>query len=534
MAEGRRIISPIMPTTSLAHIAPGPPDPLGGKKSNRITRVSTSDGSSITEMLDGKGKRFKIDVENPSYYAATPKAPPRPPIARPDPDKLESKKRTEMERRQFAPLTADWFVRIVEQVYRVDEERWGKWAVDLDKMKLLRSDFRFLMKILDTDPTNDNDDDQELAHVPMTIVDLYIYLVCEYRNRAIARTLEGGDLAGNNPTKQKISCILIDSQILYWDPKRGRYVDRVDDEGNVTRMFLHQNLPLAWAKAEEALARYDDETLHNLDYLLIPYEYKGAHTVLIGIAPKQKFCFHIDNSGTMVPRYLERDWKVEVAHHHTFHMNLLEAIVYSRFHKGVFDTVELPLYGQWEYRTDHRAEASRTTDNSPNVSRQQDAHNCGKRPRVAAEFLNGGFNKPFDYPMFKIPTKLQEIAIDPSYKHNLRPDPPPFVSGGIEDPDEKETEEMGDEDDDEDEVGGEGGGEGEGEDGAESSQAGARTKVKKTNTDKKVKWSGQNALDPDPFDPNPPEPGSTADERPKTHGSRIRDVIVELSARWQP
>ncbi|KAF7876815.1 hypothetical protein EAF04_001898 [Stromatinia cepivora] len=455
MAERRRVFKPIMPTTSLAQIAPGPPDPLGTRKRNRISRVTTSDGSSITDMLDSKGKRYKIELENPSHYAATTKAPPRPPIARPDPDTLESVKRAEMERRQFAPLSADWFLRIFDELYRVDEDKWGPWAVDLDRMKLLKSDFRFLMKILDRDSASAVHQFQELGHVPMTIVDLYIYLACEYRNRAIARTLEGGDLSGNNPTKQKLSCIMIDSQILYWDPEKGKTVKREDNEGNVTKIFVEQDLPLAWKKTEEALAQYDDETLSNLDYLLIPYEYKATHTVLLGIAPKQKFCFHIDNSGTVHPRYLDDDWPRQTVYHNTFHLNLLEAIVYSRFHKGQFDTVELPLYGQWDYRTDHRFEGNRTTDNSPNAPRQEDGYNCGmicmtgamnlvfgydmmcynhrqgdisdlpprtgKRPRVAAEFLNGGFNKPFDYPLFEIPTELQEIAIDPSYKHNLRP-----------------------------------------------------------------------------------------------------------------
>ncbi|KAJ8064117.1 hypothetical protein OCU04_007953 [Sclerotinia nivalis] len=343
---------------------------------------------------------------------------------------------------------------------------------------------------------------------------------------------------------------MIDSQILYWDPDKGKTVQRKDHEGNITKIFVEQDLALAWKKTEEALAQYDDETLFNLDYLLIPYEYKTTHTVLLGIAPKQKFCFHIDNSGTMNPRYLDEDSPKKTVYHKTFHLNLLEAIVYSRFHKGQFDTVELPLYGQWQYRTDHRFESSRTTDNSPNAPRQEDGHNCGmlcmtnamnlvfgydmmcyscrdgdisdlpprtgKRPRVAAEFLNGGFNKPFDYPLFKIPTELREIAIDPSYKHNLRPSPPAFRTppgkDEGEESDEKEVEEKADEEEEEEDEDEEE--EEEDEDEGQSGQAGARTKVKKANRGKKVKWSGQNALDPDPSQPEPSGPGSTADGKP--------------------
>lgn len=331
---------------------------------------------------------------------------------------------------------------------------------------------------------------------------------------------------------------MIDTQRLYWDRRKGRLYSQ---DGIKAPKFLPQDFPKAWSLIQEALSKYDDETFMNLDYVFFPFEYQGYHTLLLGFAPKQRFCFLIDNSGTLDPRpQPENSYQPYPG---IFAMHLLEATILDRFGEMI-DTPSFPLYGEWQHRTDHKSEHLRTTDYSPNAPRQRDACNCGvmtltnamnlafgydmscfrgidladnpprvgKRMRVAAELMNGGFNKPFDYPLFDIPTKLREIIIDESYRHNLRPPPQPAVPEEEEDEDEEEKEEKLDEPAD-----------AEGEDNAEAAgnvdagnaaQAGARTKVKKVQKYKKVKWSGQRATDPDPLDPEPSKPGSTADKEP--------------------
>ncbi|KAI9641295.1 hypothetical protein NHQ30_010097 [Ciborinia camelliae] len=528
MAQTRDKFRTIMPTTSLADITPGPPDPLGTKRRNRITRARTSDASQYGLELERVTKKAKLGPGDPSTYPSH-KAPPLPPIDRPDPQLLKSEIRLKMERMQFQPLTDDWYWRVLEETYKI-EDKHGQWVVDMEKMKLMRIDFRFLLKTLVL-PEAPAWSTHSLGHVTPTIVDLYIYLACEYRNRAIARTLRGGDLAGEKPTKQKISCILIDTQRVFWDLSRGWGGPvTYDEEGDVHRA-PEQDFALAWKLTKEALDQYDDETFHNLDYVFIPFEFQATHTILMGLAPKQKFALHIDHSGMTRAR---RDPKYpghNLPYYNMFCMNILEAVVIEKFGSGSLDTDKLPLFGEWHFRTDNPIRSNRKTDNSPDAPRQTDDYNCsmmtmtsamnlafgydmmcfsnrdhdiddvpprtGKRVSVAAELLNGGFNKPFDYPLLKIPTKLQEVILDKSYKQNIRPPPPPPDSESSEDEDESEENSS-----EETNLG-------------ISPQSGARTKVKKgnngkkDNNGKKVKFSGQPASDPDPL-----RPESEADDEP--------------------
>ncbi|KAB8293402.1 hypothetical protein EYC80_007720 [Monilinia laxa] len=449
---GNRITRTTVPTTSLHEIAPANFMIEGDQKRRRITQ----------EIRKVEG----IVLKDPSTYPSA-KAPPPPSVPRPEAHDKDSQLRLEMERRQFQPLSDDWFYRMFEEMYRIDETKWTEWAVNLDWMKVTRRDFRYLMKVLDKPEWDGIKWSKfEMGHVTATIVDLYIYLVCEYRNKAIARTLEGGDLAGDNPTKQKLSCIVIDTQRLFWDRKKGTVNPRPQP----------------------------------------------------------------DNSYQPYPG--------------VFAMHIVEAVILQKFGEKL-DTASFPLYGEWEHRMNHVEKHRRTTDYSPNAPRQRDSCNCGmmtltnamnlafgydmscfrdfhiadnpprvgKRMRVAAELLNGGFNKPFDYPLFNIPTKLREIIIDESYRHNLRPPPKlPSAIPDYEDFDEEEREEKLDEPADLERE--------NYEEGAENvelgntTQAGARTKVKKVQEYKKVKWSGQRAADPDPLDIEPSKPGSTADEKP--------------------
>ncbi|KAF5874759.1 uncharacterized protein Bfra_004777 [Botrytis fragariae] len=529
-----------MPTTSIAQIQI-PPGPLRRiSKRKHATRVSTSDGCKESSIINELRKKYEIDLEHPPRYPPQFTLP-QPPIPRPESDKLNSKIRSEMERRQFAPMSPNWVWRVLTEMYKVDEKKWGKWAVDLDGMKLAKGDWRYLLKVhYRTWSENGAMEEYELGHVTNTIADLYIYMACDYRNRAIARTLKSGDLAGDTPTKQKVSSIIIDSNKLYWDKNKGGIVKEGEDEnGEDIRRIVVQDFPKAWEKTMEALAQYDDETFANLDYIVIPHEYNAFHTQCLGIAPKQRFVFHIDNSGLSQARFESSlDDKYGAYYHSFFQMSLLEAIIYTRFDKGEIDTAEWPLYGQWSYRTDHRDPDNRTTDNSPNATRQNDTYNCalntmtsavnlifgydmacyvsgmdlspipgltGKRIRVAAEFLNGGFNYPFNYPLFKIPTELQEIIIDETYKQNLRPPPTlPLRNDGVgnimDEWDDEDTEDRVDPETEEEEE--------------KAPQEEARTKVKKSTRYKKVKWHGQPALDWDPGKPHPAGPGSTGDDLP--------------------
>ncbi|QSZ33463.1 hypothetical protein DSL72_005031 [Monilinia vaccinii-corymbosi] len=529
---GNRRIRTIMPTTSLTRISPEDFDFPGPRKRRCVSRVTTSDGTDFGATLEEFQKAEDIVLRAPSTYPTT-KAPPPAPIPRPEPDDVNSKLRLEMERRQFQPLSDDWFWRMLEEMYRVDEKKWTMWAVDLDWMKVLRADFRYLMKILEVTTRSVSRQTYNMGHVTPTIVDLYIYLVCEYRNKGISRKLKGGDLADATPSKQKLSCIVIDTQRIYWEQKKGLWANDENDD-KAPRKFIFQDFPTAWALVQEALAQYDDETFMNLDYIFFPYEYQAFHTVLLGIAVKQRFCFHIDNSGTLRPR----PSKTEGFHGYPniYAMHLIEAVIFEKFGETL-DTARFPLFGEWQYRTEHPVAHQRTTDFSPNAPRQMDTCNCGmmtltmatnlafgydmmcgrgkdiannpprvgKRMRVAAELLNGGFNKPFDYPMFNIPTELREIIIDESYIHNLRPSPKPADEKAEDEDEDEEPEGLDEPQDEEDD---------ENYQPGNLSRAEARTKVKKAKKAKKMKWSGQKATDPDPLDPDSSGPAPTADEEP--------------------
>lgn len=86
---------------------------------------------------------------------------------------MNSKLRLEMERRQFQPLSDDWFYRMFQEMYRIDEYEWTEWAVNLEWMKVTRRDFRYLMKLLDLPIWNGVKwSIHEMGHVTATIVDL--------------------------------------------------------------------------------------------------------------------------------------------------------------------------------------------------------------------------------------------------------------------------------------------------------------------------------------------------------------------------
>ncbi|KAE8444564.1 hypothetical protein EG329_014488 [Mollisiaceae sp. DMI_Dod_QoI] len=148
-----------------------------------------------------------------------------------------------------------------------------------------------------------------------------------------------------------------------------------------------------------------------LDYLFIPYYDEGReHFFLMGIAPKQKFCFVIDSCPWDYP--IDEDPA----------RGLREIIIHQSSERAASSW---PIYGQWQKRT-------RTDDGSPDAPQQRDGFNCGvftvtnafclafgydilcyngfdlidlKRPRILAELRNGGFgeNGKYDYPLLDLP-----------------------------------------------------------------------------------------------------------------------------------
>ena len=155
------------------------------------------------------------------------------------------------------------------------------------------------------------------------------------------------------------------------------------------------------------------DKLRNLDYLFLPINSEGTHYFLSGIAPKQKFVFAIDSYARNQRGHTLDDDDVDP----------ITEILLQEFPGEAF-----PMYGQWALR-------SKTTDNSPNCAQQSDMYNCGlftitnalclafgydllcytqkdidegKRQRVAAELLHGGFLAPFNYPLLEIP--LAQVA----------------------------------------------------------------------------------------------------------------------------
>lgn len=78
-----------------------------------------------------------------------------------------------MERRQFEPMTRDWVWRVLSEMYKVDEKLWGKWAIDLDGVKLAKGDWRYLLKShYNAWCENGMMEEQELGHVTNTVADL--------------------------------------------------------------------------------------------------------------------------------------------------------------------------------------------------------------------------------------------------------------------------------------------------------------------------------------------------------------------------
>ena len=162
-----------MPTTSIARISQDPPiPPQHITKRKRITRVITTDACKESGIINELRKKYEIDLEHPPHYP--PKITlPQPPIPRPEPDVLNSKIRNEMERRQFEPMTRDWVWRVLSEMYKVDEKLWGKWAIDLDGVKLAKGDWRYLLKShYNAWCENGMMEEQELGHVTNTIADL--------------------------------------------------------------------------------------------------------------------------------------------------------------------------------------------------------------------------------------------------------------------------------------------------------------------------------------------------------------------------
>ncbi|KUJ20823.1 uncharacterized protein LY89DRAFT_779519 [Mollisia scopiformis] len=163
----------------------------------------------------------------------------------------------------------------------------------------------------------------------------------------------------------------------------------------------------------------------NLDYLFIPYyEDTMNHFWLMGIAPKQKFCFLIDSCPF-------DHWDDPIQGMRDIIINQTLSL------PGASLKTAWPLYGQWSQRT-------ATDDGSPDAPQQSDSYNCGvftvtntfclafgydilcysqedlpklKRRRMTAELRNGGFgaNNKFHYPLLDLPGNTYSL-LDTSRK----------------------------------------------------------------------------------------------------------------------
>ncbi|PVH79209.1 hypothetical protein DL98DRAFT_632881 [Cadophora sp. DSE1049] len=183
----------------------------------------------------------------------------------------------------------------------------------------------------------------------------------------------------------------------------------------------------------------DPANSRTLDYLFIPVHISGAHMVLIGLAPKQKFAFVLDShmvAGPTNPNPVEtaaNAWYTKALK--ALLLMLDPTVKFSKNNKSV--TVAdrgrvWHLFGQYVLR-------SRKTDRSPNAVQQHDTYNCGaytitnafcmafgydlecfkehqlnkwKKARVAFELLQKGFRGHYDYDLIEISeedvTLLQE------------------------------------------------------------------------------------------------------------------------------
>lgn len=159
-----------------------------------------------------------------------------------------------------------------------------------------------------------------------------------------------------------------------------------------------------------------------LDFLFIPWvDNDAGHVVLAGLAPTQRFAFVIDS----IPGTYRASTGICVALKNLIlsQTRASEFVGYAADNQNARQA-EWRLYGQWSHR------ATGTLDDSPDGAQQQDAYNCGvfaattafclafghrltcfkeadldahKKPRMAAEFANGGFSGDgFEYDLFDL------------------------------------------------------------------------------------------------------------------------------------
>lgn len=164
MAEARRVEF-IMPSTAPPRFEPRPLGPAEDSRRKRSSRVITSDGTELAAFQELIRKRRHIMPAESSTLPVV-RAPPRPPVPRPEANNVDSAIRRGLERLQFAPLTEEWFKRVLGEIYK-QEEVWGDWTVYMDCLKMLRSDYRFLRKQIP--PMTEG---PEYGHVPPSLVDM--------------------------------------------------------------------------------------------------------------------------------------------------------------------------------------------------------------------------------------------------------------------------------------------------------------------------------------------------------------------------
>lgn len=243
-----------------------------------------------------------------------------------------------------------------------------------------------------------------------SVGDAYVKMICDYVN-----TVRNAEIPA---PERKLSCAMLTS---------GHFEDMIKGRRPPDTREAHIGNALG-GLGVKAL-----QDFMALDFFFVPHVVNEAHSILLGIAPKQRFVFVIDSGKET---YDERHQLVKGLIYILHFLN--PDYRYAKDNKQP-NPGDWRIYGEWSHR-------SQTTDDSPDAAQQSDDYNCGiftctsafclafgfrltcftgndldpfKKPRMAAEFANGGLSGPgFNYDMLDLPVIKGQSGVVP-------PLPPP-------------------------------------------------------------------------------------------------------------